>query len=520
MLLMIVDIQAQNTRMANSQLYSKDLKEARSELMKLKTNNHKDKKETGMVDKFREVAKLHPEEEGVCNMYIADFYMFRSNYPNYDSSIFYHMKALGNIPDSMPFERYVVYSNLAGYYISQEDFDNAVRYASLMASIDTIYIPTLARLTFFGGPEYFDPILTIDYCQAAMRMGVAEDLFPLIYAAQYVINAIDSNTFDSVAFEYYRKAYCKINSMKTLEESALYHEKAAERNFFPAVTDLATHITNRKLYADKDQKEMCKRAVSLLEPLIAANYAPAAHAAGAATEYANLILGGILVSPKGFREAYPYFKKGCDLGYPPSIAEMGRYYELNQGGLFGLQPDVAIQYYNAAEKEGYYQATVLKKQMAVRLELQAAKMDIIYSTISLVEQSKQTKELFKSREFEKKYNKQSIHKAKSGGSNVAENRKWNQRESDANSKVERKCRLCMGSGKCCGYGDMATGLHNYYCKGSGKCGECHGEGIVKNPLVPSGPGSYIQCSLCNGLKRCHYCGGTGVCSRCNGTGKQ
>ena len=510
-------VQAQNTKWNNSKHYSKELKKIQSKSVSLLTSNHKDKKEEGIVNSFRDVKKSHPEEEGLCDLYIADFYMRRSNYPNYDSAIYYYMKADGKLAENMLYEQTVVYNNLLFYYVSQEDFDNAVMYACLSAAIDSAQCGNLARLCLFGGPKYFDPILAIDYCQAAMRMSAKEDLFPLIYCAQYIINTINDNTFDSVGFEYYRQAFIKYNNINTKEESAKFFENAAERKFFPAVVDLATFISQRKLYADKDQKEMCQRAVKMLQPLVDANYPPAAHAAGVATEYANLIMGGALVSASGFKEAYPYFEKGCALGYPPSITEVGRYHELNLGGLYGQHPEEAIQYYNAAEKEGYYQATNLKKAMASRAQLNQSVKDLVHSTVSLVEQTKRTKEMFESKEFAKKYNSKSIHKSSS--LETAANSGSNKNGNKSGTQQEKRCKLCLGSGKCCGKGDYSQTLNNHYCQGSGVCATCRGEGILKNPLVPDGPGSYVKCSWCDGFKKCKYCGGSGRCSRCGGTGK-
>lgn len=516
------NLQAQNTKYNNSSKYSKELKNMWKKSTSLKSGTHKDKKEVGIIEGYREVAKSHPEEEGLCNLYIADFYMYRSNNLNYDSAILYYMLSDGKISDRMPYEKIISYNNLVDYFVSKEDFDRAVSYAELAASLDSAQYRTLARLCIFGGPEYFNPILAIEYVQIALRNGVGEDLFPLQYASHYIVNTINDGTFDSVAFEYNRKAFIKIMRSNTKDEAVKYLEKAAERNYFPAVLDLATKIASRQLCADQDHKTMCERAITLLKPLVDANYPPALHATGMAVEYSNLIMGGALVSPKGFQDAFPYFEKGCNLGYPPSIAEVGRYYELNLGRLFGLNPDLAIEYYNTAEKEGYYHATNLKKALIARAKLDEAKRELFYSTVSLIEQTKKVRETFESREFEKKYKASKIQNGTAANSSSigGKNSSSNNVKNDSHAESEQICRLCLGSGKCCGNGDHSQILHNNYCKGSGVCYHCGGEGILNNPMVASGPGSYIRCSWCDGLKKCKYCKGTGLCSSCNGTGKK
>ncbi len=425
---------AQNTRWNNSQQYSKELKKVWRKTTALQPNTHKDKKEVGIVDGFRAVARLHPEEEGLCALYIADFYMRRSNNPNYDSAVYYYMKADGNIPEKMLFEQTVVYNNLLMYYVHLDSIGKAMVYADLTASIDSAQCGNMARLCLFGGPDYFNPMLAIDYCQAALRAGCREDLFPLIYAAQYVINTINDGTFDPVGFEYYCKAYSHLAWNATRDKGAEYLEKAAARNYFPAVVDLATYISSRKLYADKDQKEMCQRAITMLQPLVDANYPPAAHAAGMAMEYANLIMGGALVSADGFKKAYPYFEKGCNLGYPPSIAEVGRYHELNLGGLYGQHPEIAVQYYNAAENEGYYVAHNLKEAMFARAQLSQSVKELVHETASLVQQVRQTKAMFESREFAKKYNSSSVQNSQTGNVQTEQTGAGNQGHAETTPK--------------------------------------------------------------------------------------
>lgn len=417
MLLTFSNVQAQSTRNLNENLYSKELKKSWDKLKLIWKDKHKDKKEEGVVEDFLKIAKMHPEEEGLCDLFIADFYMRRTNHTNYDSAIYYYQKADAYLPDNMPFERTVVYNNLIPHYVRQDSINKAFVYAHLAASIDSIQCAYLSRLCLYGGPEYFNPILAIKYSQTALREGLAEDLFPLIYASQYIINTINEGTFDSVAFEYHRKTLYMMTDACDKEEPAPYLEMAAERNYFPAVVDLATYIACRKIYAEKDHKEMCERAITLLQPLVDADYPPALHAMGMAIEYNNLIMGGALVSPEGFKQAYPYFERGCNLGYPPSITEVGRYHEMNLGRLFGVNPEVALQYYNAAEKEGYYQATRLKKALYSKAEFKEAMRELAYATKSLIQEIQQTKELFDSKEFAQKYESSSVQRTSSSKTN-------------------------------------------------------------------------------------------------------
>ncbi len=413
------DVKAQSSKVMNYRYYSKELKKQWKKSIALLTNNHKDKKEIGIVDGFRNVASLHPEEEGICNLLIADFYKNRSNYPDYDSAVYYYIKADGNIPDSMLYEKILVYDNLFLHFVSEENFERAERYALLSAEIDSASYGNMARLCLFGGPEYFNPILAIDYCHIALRNGTKEDLFPLIYAAQYIVNTIDDNTFDSVSNEYLSKVFIKMAKAATINQATEYLEKAAARNYFPAINDLATFMATKKIYTDKDYTEMCQRAITLLKPLVEANYPPALHATGMAIEYSNLMLGGILVKPSGFKQAYPYFEKGCELGYPPSIAEVGRYHELNLGRLFGQHPEEAVKYYNTAESEGYYQAKNLKADMRARGQFREARTELMFATVSLVKQINRTKTKFKSNEFQKKYDSKSVHKKHSNVVNTS-----------------------------------------------------------------------------------------------------
>ena len=74
-----------------------------------------------------------------------------------------------------------------------------------------------------------------------------------------------------------------------------------------------------------------------------------------------------------------------------------------------------------------------------------------------------------------------------------------------------KCKSCLGSGQCRGYGSVQS--IKMHCNASGRCSTCGGRG-----LMSTGFGSQTKCSYCNGSGKCQYCKGTGKCDRCNGTG--
>lgn len=404
MILAPVLSQAQVSRSANYGLYSKELKKAVKKSQNLQRNCNSDKKEAKAVNALIAVSEKHPEEDGLCCLYLADYYMYNSNVKNFDTAFYYYTRACNNIPEQFYFERNNVYNNLGTCYLCMDSIDKAYSYLQLAATRDSIYYNGLASLCLFGGPDYFDPVRAVDYASISMKSGLQTDLFPTIYGAKYIVDAISDDTFDKEAFEMYRIGALKMNT----KSDPTYIRAAAQRNFFPAVYEYGNFLLSGKIPSSKTMEERCDTVKKMIEPLLAADYPPAYHLQAMACQYSHLMMGGLLVSPQGFKEAYPYVEKACELGYPPLIAEKGRYYEFNLGRICGIDYETAAKYYNTAASEGYYVANIYLKNMEVNQQLRESVTELITLSVSLVKDIKAFKNRTREDKFVQKCEQQGV----------------------------------------------------------------------------------------------------------------
>lgn len=401
-------IRAQVSRSAAYGLYSKELKKAVKKSRNLQRNCNSDKKEAKAVNALIAVSEKHPEEDGLCCLYLADYYMYNSNVKNFDTAFYYYTRACNNIPEQFDFEKNNAYNNLGACYLYMDSIDKAYSYIRLAAERDSIYYNGLASLSLYGGPDYFDPVRAVDYASISMECGLQNDMFPFIYCAKYIVDAISDGTFDKEAFEMFRVGVMKMNSDSDPTAGGAYIRAAAQRNFFPAVYEYGNFLLTGKIPSSKTMEERCDTVKKMIEPLLAADYPPAFHLQAMACQYSHLAMGGMLVSPQGFKEAYPYVERACELGYPPLIAEKGRYYEFNLGRICGIDYETAAKYYNTAASEGYYIANIYLKNMEASQQLRASVKELISLTASLNRDIKEFKNKAREDKFVQKCEQQGI----------------------------------------------------------------------------------------------------------------
>ena len=401
-------VRAQVSRSANYGLYSKDLLKAVKTSQKLQRNSHSDKKEVGVVDAFIAASKKNPEEDGLCYLYLADYYMHRCNVKNFDTAFYCYSRACNNIPERFDFERNNAYNNLGACYLYMDSIDKAYSYMQLAAAGDSIYYNGLASLCLYGGPDYFDPVRAVEYALISVKSGLKTDMFPFIYCAQYIVDAISDGTFDKEAFDMFRIGAMKMNSDSDPTVGGAYIRAAAQRNFYPAVYEYGNYLLTGKIPSSKTMEERCDTVKDMLKPLLAANYPPAFHCQAMACQYSHLVMGGLLVSAEGYQEAYPYIETACGLGYPPLIAEKGRYYEFNLGKMFGIDYETAAKYYNTASSEGYYIADIYLKNMEANRQLRSSVKELISNTVSLTQEIKAFKNKAREDKFVQKCEQQGV----------------------------------------------------------------------------------------------------------------
>ena len=427
-------VYAQVSRSANYGLYSKDLMKAVKTSQKLQRNTHKDKKEVGVAEAFIAVSEKHQEEEGLCCLYLADYYMYRSNVKNFDTAFYYYSRACNNIPEQFEFERNNAYNNLGACYLYMDSIDMAYSYMRLAAAGDSIYYNGLASLCLFGGPDYFDPVCAVDYASISMECGLQNDMFPFIYCAKYIVDAISDGTFDKEAFEMYRIGVMKMSSDSDPTVGGAYIRAAAQRNFFPAVYEYGNFLLTGKIPSSKTMEERCDTVKKMNEPLLAADYPPAFHLQAMACQYNHLMMGGMLVSAEGYQEAYPYIEKACKLGYPPLIAEKGRYYQFNLGKICGVDYEMAAKYYNTAASEGYYIANIYLKNMEASKQLRSSVKELISLTSSLTQDIKAFKNKAREDQFVQKCEQQGVVSSAAPQKSKTDNGKTSDSETSVNDK--------------------------------------------------------------------------------------
>lgn len=427
-------VRAQVSRSANYGLYSKDLLKAVKTSQKLQRNSHSDKKEVGVVDAFIAASKKNPEEDGLCYLYLADYYMHRCNVKNFDTAFYCYSRACNNIPEQFDFERNNAYNNLGACYLYMDSIEKAYSYMRLAAERDSVYYNGLASLCLYGGPDYFDPVCAVDYASISMECGLQNDMFPFIYCAKYIVDAISDGTFDKEAFEMFRVGAMKMNSDSDPTAGGAYIRAAAQRNFFPAVYEYGNFLLTGKIPSSKTMEERCDTVKKMIEPLLAASYPPAFHLQAMACQYNHLMMGGMLVSAEGYQEAYPYIEKACKLGYPPLIAEKGRYYQFNLGRICGVDYEMAAKYYNTAASEGYYIANIYLKNMEASKQLRSSVKELISLTSSLTQDIKAFKNKAREDQFVQKCEQQGVVSSAAPQKSKTDNGKTSDSETSVNDK--------------------------------------------------------------------------------------